>query len=65
MPLFDFECPKCDKVLEKLWKEGNPPPHCPDCGCRLKKKFSASGQSFRLYGEGFHRRNHKDTGEFS
>jgi putative FmdB family regulatory protein len=66
MPIFDYTCNDCEVVFEKLWigKEGIA--ICPECGgVNTEKKMSASGQSFRLYGEGFYRRDHKDTGDWS
>ena len=63
-PIFDYKCEKCDKVVEKITKDGDPLPQCPECGGIMRKMVSG-GQSFRLIGEGFYKRTHKDTGEWS
>lgn len=65
MPIFDFECMKCGHVVEKIVSGEASPPACPKCEGPMKKLFSASGQDFRLYGEGFHKRSHKDTGDWN
>jgi len=33
MPLYDYDCPKCEKVFESISKPYDPV-HCPDCGFR-------------------------------
>jgi putative FmdB family regulatory protein len=64
MPLWDWECPKCHKVEEKLMLSSNPPPMCTECDVEMFKLVSGN-VSFRLYGEGFYNRTHKDSGDFS
>ena len=61
----DYRCEKCDTVFEKVWvgKEGIPV--CPECGHTECKPMISGGQSFRLYGDGFYKRSHKDTGDWS
>jgi len=48
MPLFDFECPACGKVVELLVK-ADAVPECPACGAGAMKKLvsrpSAPGTS--------------------
>ena len=64
-PIYDFKCPKCNNITEIIMKHDAPNPPCPKCGVTMSKLLSASGQDFRLYGEGFHKRTHKDTGDYS
>lgn len=47
MPLFDFNCSKCDKTFELLVKATSAPV-CPECGGEMTKQVScpvAPGQS--------------------
>lgn len=67
MPILDRQCSNCSHVFEsiELRTKEDGEVECPEChhsGC--KKIFSASGQSFRLYGDGFYKRDHKDTGDW-
>ena len=67
MPLFDTRCPHCSYEEERLIKstEDFSTLRCGKCGgLGIQKVFNASGQSFRLYGEGFVKRTHKDSGDF-
>ena len=63
-PIWDFECPECNKKEEKLLRSSDPPPLCSECNSEMHKLIS-SKVSFRLYGDGFYKRTHKDTGDFS
>lgn len=41
MPLYEFECGKCQTVFEELVKSGNDMLHCPSCGGeKVEKKMS-------------------------
>jgi putative FmdB family regulatory protein len=63
MPLYDYKCPSCKHLWEKLeLKRGLPPAPCPKCDVEGVRQLSSA--SFRLYGEGFTKRTHKDTGDF-
>ena len=47
MPLYDFNCPKCNKTFELLIKASTVP-ICPECGGSIEKQVScptAPGQS--------------------
>jgi len=63
-PLWDFECPKCHKVKEKLLRSSDPVPICSECNKEMFKLIS-SKVSFRLIGDGFYKRHHKDSGDFA
>ena len=65
MPLFDYHCTACNHTWEELVLNDEPKT-CPHCGNTSPVRLiTSTGVSFRLYGEGFHRRSHKDTGDWS
>jgi len=64
MPIFDYACDECDTEVERLVKSSAEVVLCTKCGREMYKLVSGN-VSFRLYGEGFYRRNHRDAGEFS
>jgi putative FmdB family regulatory protein len=43
MPIFEYACPRCGYVLERLVLiRSQEPPECPQCGWkRVEQKFSA------------------------
>jgi putative FmdB family regulatory protein len=51
VPLFDFQCPKCQTVVEVLVRPHEPDPACPACGSRrlskLWSRFAVSSESTR------------------
>ena len=59
MPIYEYQCPLCDKSLEALQKISESPlQDCPDCGePSLKKKVSAA--AFRLKGSGWYETDFK------
>ncbi|MEO0198385.1 MAG: zinc ribbon domain-containing protein [candidate division WOR-3 bacterium] len=54
MPIFEFRCKNCGKVIEELVMNGEEMPRrCPHCGGELERIFSGSvGLSFK--GAGFY-----------
>jgi putative FmdB family regulatory protein len=53
MPVYEYECPACDKVFEVQQKMSDAPlSSCPDCGGDVKKLVSMS--SFQLKGGGWY-----------
>jgi len=53
MPVYEYECPKCDKILEVQQKMTDAPlAVCPECGGKVKKLISRS--SFQLKGGGWY-----------
>ncbi len=53
MPVYEYECPACDKVFEVQQKMSDAPlSSCPDCGGEVKKLVSMS--SFQLKGGGWY-----------
>ena len=69
MPLFDFRCEECGEVSElflRTSEELSQDKPCPKCHTTGKlTKLITGNTSFRLYGEGFYKRTHKDTGDFA
>ena len=65
MPIFDYKCNKCEHVFEKIWTGKEGIAVCPECGATETKKLVSGNHSFRLYGKGFYKQNHKDTGDWS
>ena len=56
MPLYDYKCTSCEKVVEVLQKLGDPPPkECPHCKAEgmLSRQLSAPG--VELKGSGWYR----------
>ena len=62
MPLFEFECTKCDYEFEDLisYREIGKI-KCPKCDSIVKKKISLS--SFQLKGEGWSKSGYQKVGE--
>ena len=63
MPIYIYECEKCEKVEEKIQKMSDPPlKKCEECGGKLDKLMG--NPSFRLKGSGWYRDGYasKDSG---
>ena len=47
MPMFEYACPKCGHVFERLvWNRSQDSPECPRCGWnRVEQKFSSFATS--------------------
>jgi putative FmdB family regulatory protein len=57
MPIYEYDCRRCNKVFEFLsWKFNNYA-RCPICGRRGKRRLSAS--NFHLKGSGFYSTDYK------
>ncbi len=53
MPIYEYECSECDKVMEVQQRISDSPLEtCPDCGGKVKKLVSMS--SFQLKGGGWY-----------
>ena len=53
MPIYEYECADCDKVMEVRQRISDPPlESCPECGGKVKKLVSVS--SFQLKGGGWY-----------
>lgn len=58
MPIYEYECKKCEKVHEMIQKFSDPPlEKCPDCGAKVEKIISLS--SFALKGSGYYSTDYK------
>lgn len=64
MPIFDYKCGNCDKEQEVLVLKNSDPILCKECNSSDMHKQVSATKAFRLYGEGFYRRDHKDTGDW-
>jgi putative FmdB family regulatory protein len=53
MPVYEYECPQCDKIFEVQQRMTDDPlSTCPECGGEVKKLISMS--SFHLKGGGWY-----------
>lgn len=53
MPIYEYECQKCNSVTEQLQRFSDPDlKKCPDCGGKTKKLMSLN--SFQLKGSGWY-----------
>ncbi|MCB2191634.1 MAG: zinc ribbon domain-containing protein [Deltaproteobacteria bacterium] len=58
MPVYEYECCKCNQISEALQKISDPPlKKCPNCGGKLKKIMSLN--SFQLKGGGWYVTDYK------
>ena len=54
MPLYEYQCQKCQERVEILQKISDPPyTHCPKCGGELRKLISSPAIQFK--GSGFYK----------
>jgi putative FmdB family regulatory protein len=54
MPIYEFVCENCGRLVERLQKLTDPPPDaCPECGGKMAKIMSRN--SFQLKGGGWYR----------
>lgn len=65
MPIWDFKCEKCGHEQEEIILNPAETLHCKKCGEASMKRLPSATSAFRLYGAGFHKRHHKDTGDFA
>jgi putative FmdB family regulatory protein len=60
MPLYEYQCTKCNERTEILQKLNDPPyTHCPKCGGEVKKLFSSPAIQFK--GSGFYKTDYATT----
>lgn len=53
MPIYEYECGKCGKVMDVLQKISDPPlTHCQSCGGSVRKVMSQT--TFHLKGGGWY-----------
>ena len=53
MPIYEYTCPQCEKMVEKIQGVNDPVPHCEECLTEMSRNISLS--SFRLKGGGWYR----------
>jgi putative FmdB family regulatory protein len=62
MPIYEYECLKCNAHIEVFQKMSDKPPtKCRKCGGRLEKKFSAPAIQFK--GSGWYVTDYADNGK--
>ncbi len=61
MPIYEYQCEKCNHRLEMIQKTSDPAPtKCPKCGQdSLRRRISLT--SFRLKGKGWYETDFKDN----
>jgi putative FmdB family regulatory protein len=60
MPIYEFVCESCGRIVECLQKLTDPPPDaCPECGGKMAKIMSRN--SFQLKGGGWYRDLYSST----
>lgn len=58
MPIYEYQCKKCEETVEILQKvDEEPLQKCEKCGGSLSKLVTSS--TFHLYGPGFHTTDNK------
>ena len=58
MPLYEYQCEKCEKVHEMMQKFSDPPlENCPECQGKVSKLMSRT--SFALKGAGWYTTDYK------
>ncbi len=64
MPIYEFVCEECGRLVERLQKVNDPPPDaCPECGGKMAKIMSRN--SFQLKGGGWYRDLYSSTSDSS
>jgi len=64
MPIYEFVCESCGRIVERLQKLSDPPPEaCPECGGKMAKIMSRN--SFQLKGGGWYRDLYSSSGSAS
>jgi putative FmdB family regulatory protein len=54
VPIYEFVCENCGRIVERLQKVTDPPPEaCPECGGKMAKIMSRN--SFQLKGGGWYK----------
>ena len=63
MPIYEFECPACGDVFDRLQKLSDPDPtDCPRCGkAGVRRRVTAP--AFRLAGSGWYETDFKKEGD--
>lgn len=53
MPIYEYECPTCEKVKEVIQSAKSPPPKCPEDAQHGEMARKISVSSFQLKGMGW------------
>jgi putative FmdB family regulatory protein len=61
VPIYEFVCEACGRIVERLQKVSDPPPDaCPECGGKMAKIMSRN--SFQLKGGGWYKDLYSSAG---
>lgn len=61
MPTYDYQCPKCDNLIEQFHgMTQSPRVKCPECGTRMKKLLG-TGAGIIFKGEGFYTTDYRSS----
>jgi putative FmdB family regulatory protein len=61
VPIYEYQCSKCNEVTERLQGRDDPPlKKCPSCGGRVQKKVSSG--AFILKGTGWYATDYANKG---
>jgi putative FmdB family regulatory protein len=64
VPIYEFVCEACGRIVERLQKVSDPPPDaCPECGGKMAKIMSRN--SFQLKGGGWYKDLYSSGGSSS
>jgi putative FmdB family regulatory protein len=64
VPIYEFVCEACGRIVERLQKVTDPPPDaCPECGGKMAKIMSRN--SFQLKGGGWYKDLYSSAGAAS
>ncbi len=63
MPTYDYKCPRCGTVFERVQKMKDPHvAKCPKCGSKAERQLSG-GHGIVFKGSGFYETDYKRAGE--
>ena len=63
MPTYDYKCPKCGTLFERVQKMKDPHvAKCPKCGAKAERQLSG-GHGIVFKGSGFYETDYKRAGE--
>ena len=64
MPIYHFECTKCEHDFEHIQKMSDEPPKCEKCEAPTKKTITKQGLA-RCTGVGVYNKHRPDTGDWA
>lgn len=55
MPVYEYKCPECDHVFDKLQSYSAAPPECPKCGHGKTEKQITAAAGCEFKGDGYYK----------